>query len=223
MQRTAESPPEQGVPKGSRTPRGRAGPSAIVIAPAPTGLRLPYADDAQERNGSCRDRERQRSRGPAAAGPGADAALPGARSRRRRSTRGTAAKVFGWILLALVVVVAASPAASYLYGHETLNAIAPHTAAVKATEKHPQGASDCVPARDGARSSATTRVPAAKASASPTRARTRSCSSAPIRRRTRCRCSRSRATFRCRSTATRRRRSARTGSTRPGRPAGEPA
>ncbi|MGZ4335496.1 MAG: LCP family protein, partial [Gaiellaceae bacterium] len=51
-----------------------------------------------------------------------------------RSTRSTAAKVFGWILLALVVVVAGLAGGLYLYGHETLNAIAPHSAAVKAAE-----------------------------------------------------------------------------------------
>jgi LCP family protein required for cell wall assembly len=52
-----------------------------------------------------------------------------------RSKRSTAAKVFGWILLALVVVVTGLAGGLYLYGHETLNAIAPHTKAVKATEK----------------------------------------------------------------------------------------
>jgi LCP family protein required for cell wall assembly len=51
-----------------------------------------------------------------------------------RSTRGTAAKVFGWILLALVVIVTGLAGGLYLYGHETLNAIAPHSAAVKATQ-----------------------------------------------------------------------------------------
>ncbi|MGZ4290200.1 MAG: LCP family protein [Gaiellaceae bacterium] len=51
-----------------------------------------------------------------------------------RSTRSNAAKVFGWILLALVVVVAGLAGGLYLYGHETLNAIAPHSAAVKAAE-----------------------------------------------------------------------------------------
>ena len=52
-----------------------------------------------------------------------------------RSTRSTVAKVFGWILLALVVVVTGLAGGLYLYGHESLNAIAPHTAAVKATQK----------------------------------------------------------------------------------------
>jgi LCP family protein required for cell wall assembly len=51
----------------------------------------------------------------------------------RRSTRGTAAKVFGWFLLALLVVVAGLAGGLYLYGHETLNAIAPHSKAVKAS------------------------------------------------------------------------------------------
>lgn len=51
-----------------------------------------------------------------------------------RSARSTAAKVFGWILLALVVIVSGLAGGLYLYGHETLNAIAPHSAAVKATE-----------------------------------------------------------------------------------------
>ncbi len=51
------------------------------------------------------------------------------------STRSTAAKVFGWFLLALVVVVTGLAGGLYLYGHETLNAIAPHSAAVKASEK----------------------------------------------------------------------------------------
>jgi LCP family protein required for cell wall assembly len=51
----------------------------------------------------------------------------------RRSTRGTAAKVFGWFLLALLVVVTGLAGGLYLYGHETLNAIAPHSKAVKAS------------------------------------------------------------------------------------------
>jgi LCP family protein required for cell wall assembly len=52
-----------------------------------------------------------------------------------RSTRSTAAKVFGWILLALIVVVAGLAGGLYLYAHETLNAIAPKTKEVKASEK----------------------------------------------------------------------------------------
>jgi LCP family protein required for cell wall assembly len=53
-----------------------------------------------------------------------------------RSKRSTAAKVFGWILLALLVVASGLAGGLYLYAHETVNAIAPHSAAVKATEKH---------------------------------------------------------------------------------------
>jgi LCP family protein required for cell wall assembly len=49
----------------------------------------------------------------------------------RRSTRSTAAKVFGWFLLALVVVVTGLAGGLYLYGHETLSALAPRTKAVK--------------------------------------------------------------------------------------------
>jgi LCP family protein required for cell wall assembly len=51
----------------------------------------------------------------------------------RRSTRSTAAKIFGWFLLALVVVVTGLAGGLYLYGHETLNAIAPHSKSVKAS------------------------------------------------------------------------------------------
>ena len=52
-----------------------------------------------------------------------------------RTTRSTAAKVFGWILLALVIVVTGLAGGLYLYAHETLNAIAPHSAAVKKSQK----------------------------------------------------------------------------------------
>jgi LCP family protein required for cell wall assembly len=52
-----------------------------------------------------------------------------------RSTRSTAGKVFGWILLALVIVVTGLAGGLYLYAHETLNAIAPHSAAVKKSTK----------------------------------------------------------------------------------------
>jgi LCP family protein required for cell wall assembly len=52
-----------------------------------------------------------------------------------RSTRSTAGKVFGWILLGLVVVVTGLSGGLYLYLHETLNAIAPHSAAVKKSQK----------------------------------------------------------------------------------------
>ena len=51
------------------------------------------------------------------------------------STRSTAAKIFGWILLVLVIVVTGLSGGLYLYAHETLNAIAPHSKEVKASEK----------------------------------------------------------------------------------------
>src|SRR5260221_1250378 len=52
-----------------------------------------------------------------------------------RSTRSTAAKIFGWILLALVIVVTGLAGGLYLYAHETLNAIAPKTKELKASQK----------------------------------------------------------------------------------------
>ena len=52
-----------------------------------------------------------------------------------RSGRSTAAKIFGWFLIALIVVVSGLAGGLYLYGHETLNAIAPHTHAVKVAQK----------------------------------------------------------------------------------------
>jgi LCP family protein required for cell wall assembly len=55
--------------------------------------------------------------------------------RPRRSTRGIVAIVFGWILLGLVVVAAGLAGGLYLYAHETLNAIAPHSKAVKESTK----------------------------------------------------------------------------------------
>ncbi len=53
----------------------------------------------------------------------------------RRSTRSTAARVFGWILLILVIVVSGLGGGVYLYGHETLNSIAAHTPGVVASQK----------------------------------------------------------------------------------------
>ena len=49
----------------------------------------------------------------------------------RRSTGALFVRVLGWIVLAIAVVVAGLAGGLYLYGHETLNAIAPHSAAVK--------------------------------------------------------------------------------------------
>jgi LCP family protein required for cell wall assembly len=44
-------------------------------------------------------------------------------------------KVFGWIMLALLVVGSGLAGGLYLYGHETLNALGPRTAAVKRAQK----------------------------------------------------------------------------------------
>lgn len=52
-----------------------------------------------------------------------------------RSTGRVAAKVFGWILLALLVVASGLAGGLYLYGHETLGALAAHSKGAKATSK----------------------------------------------------------------------------------------
>jgi LCP family protein required for cell wall assembly len=52
-----------------------------------------------------------------------------------RSTAKLAAKLFGWLLLALLVIVSGLAGGVYLYGHETLNALAAHTKQGKATAK----------------------------------------------------------------------------------------
>jgi LCP family protein required for cell wall assembly len=52
-----------------------------------------------------------------------------------RSTRRTAARVFGWILLVLLVVASGLAGGLYLYGHETLNALAPHSKQLIVSEK----------------------------------------------------------------------------------------
>jgi LCP family protein required for cell wall assembly len=53
----------------------------------------------------------------------------------RRSTRRVAAAVFGWILLALLIVASGLAGGLYLYAHETLDAFAPHSQAVKDAAK----------------------------------------------------------------------------------------
>ena len=53
----------------------------------------------------------------------------------RRSTRQVVAVVLGWILLGLVVVASGLGGGLYLYAHETLNAIAPHSKSVKESTK----------------------------------------------------------------------------------------
>jgi len=49
----------------------------------------------------------------------------------RRSTARLIGKVFGWIMLAILVVASGLAGGLYLYGHESLNAIAPHSVQVK--------------------------------------------------------------------------------------------
>ncbi len=53
----------------------------------------------------------------------------------RRSTKRLIAQVFGWIMLALVVVAAGLAGGLYLYAHQTLNALAPHSKSVKESTK----------------------------------------------------------------------------------------
>ena len=55
--------------------------------------------------------------------------------RPRPSTGRLVGKVFGWIALALLVVGSGLAGGLYLYGHETLNAIAPHSQGVIASTK----------------------------------------------------------------------------------------
>jgi LCP family protein required for cell wall assembly len=54
-----------------------------------------------------------------------------------RSTRRLAAKIFGWIVLALLVVASGLAGGLYLYGHETLGALAAHSKGAKAAAKDP--------------------------------------------------------------------------------------
>ena len=53
----------------------------------------------------------------------------------RRTTRQVVGAVFGWILLALLIVGGGLAGGLYLYAHETLNAIAPHSKAVQESTK----------------------------------------------------------------------------------------
>ena len=52
-----------------------------------------------------------------------------------RTLRGTLFRVFGWILLALLVVASGIAGGVYLYGHETLNALGAHTKRAIAASK----------------------------------------------------------------------------------------
>jgi LCP family protein required for cell wall assembly len=56
----------------------------------------------------------------------------------RRSTKRVLAQVFGWILLAVLVVAAGLGGGLYLYAHQTLNALAPHSSAVKKATQYLQ-------------------------------------------------------------------------------------
>src|SRR5579862_8132150 len=53
----------------------------------------------------------------------------------RRSTKRLVAQVFGWIFLALLVLVSGLAGGLYLYAHQTLNALAPHSKSVKEATK----------------------------------------------------------------------------------------
>jgi LCP family protein required for cell wall assembly len=53
----------------------------------------------------------------------------------RRSTKRLVAQVFGWIFLALLVLVSGLAGGLYLYAHETLNELAPHSKSVKEATK----------------------------------------------------------------------------------------
>src|SRR5437588_6986886 len=54
----------------------------------------------------------------------------------RRSTGRLVARIFGWIVLALVVVASGLGGGLYLYGHETLADLAPHSKAVIGSTKY---------------------------------------------------------------------------------------
>jgi LCP family protein required for cell wall assembly len=53
-----------------------------------------------------------------------------------RSTAGLIGKVFGWIVLAILVVASGLAGGLYLYGHESLSAVAPHSEGVKRAIKN---------------------------------------------------------------------------------------
>ena len=53
----------------------------------------------------------------------------------RRSTKKLVGLVFGWILLALLVITTGLAGGLYLYAHQTLNALAPHSKSVKEATK----------------------------------------------------------------------------------------
>ena len=64
----------------------------------------------------------------------------------QRSGRSTAAKVFGWILLALLIIVSGLGGGLYLYYHETVGSLAAHTPGVVASQKDLQAPKASEPA-----------------------------------------------------------------------------
>ena len=58
--------------------------------------------------------------------------------------------MLGWLVLAIAVVVSGLAGGLYLYGHETLAAIAPHTKQVIALGQGPEDGAGAVRARDRA-------------------------------------------------------------------------
>jgi LCP family protein required for cell wall assembly len=53
----------------------------------------------------------------------------------RRSVVGTILRGFGWLVLAIVVIASGAAGGLYLYGHESLAAVAPHDTATKNAQK----------------------------------------------------------------------------------------
>src|SRR3954447_26223905 len=54
-----------------------------------------------------------------------------------RTTMGTVWRVFGWLLLAILIVASGLAGGVYLYGHETLGALAAHSKGARAAAKDP--------------------------------------------------------------------------------------
>ncbi|TMM08377.1 MAG: LytR family transcriptional regulator [Actinobacteria bacterium] len=121
------------VPSGFTVAPRRGGPAASTANLGPRAVRTTL--------------KRGIGRGAAVNGNGHGVLPPGAiepmrRYRQpeppRRSTRRLLATVFGWIALALLVVLSGVAGGLYLYAHQTLNALAPHSTAVKESTKYLQ-------------------------------------------------------------------------------------
>ena len=107
----------------------------------------------------------------------ADAALPAAAAAAALDAARSSAQVFGWLLLAIVVVASGLAGGVYLYGHETLERA---RAALEAEHQRVEGQeppSDRVADRAGdrARRRLRHRRKGSDAAAGRSRARTRSC------------------------------------------------